>query len=1202
MGEPLNLLLVEDNEYDAVLLVHALRSAGFDVSMERVQTAEEMRAALAKHDWDAVISDFKLPSFSAPKALETLRKSGKDLPFIVVSGTIGEETAVEIMRSGAHDYLMKGNLNRLAEALRREIRDARGRVESRRAEVALRESEQQLRLLFERSNDAIFVVDKQNGLYLNANKAAEKLSGRMLEELKSKSIYDVAPPHTRERIQQISDADGPLNLGEVTYYQPGGSTRIAELTILPVNDSMVFGVAHDITGQIQAANALKRRAQELESLYRTSLEINTQPDLLTLLHTIVEQSASLINAHMGGLYLVRPDGESVELVVSFNMASNFTGAILQLGEGLSGKIAQTGETMVIDDYSIWQGRAAIYHDVPFRRTVGVPLRVKGRVIGVISIADDQSAGSYTADEIRLVSLFADQAAIAVENTRLLDAVQRELTERKQAELALRESEERYRIVVTKAPLISFVVDSKGVFTLSEGKGLSSLGLLPGEVVGRSVFDVYREYPEIIDDIRYALGGEQRQRDTKVGGSTFEIHYIPIFEDDSVTRVIGVATDITERIKADESLRKSESSYRGLFNSVAEAIYIQDRDGHFLDINDGAVNMYGYTREEVIGRTPTFLGAPGKNDFDIVKNAIQLAFAGKLQQFEFWGMRKNGEIFPKEVRVYKGTYFGQDVVIALAQDITDRKQAEQALKRRLKEITILHNLASASILVNTIDELVELVTLEVGNTFYADNFGVLFLDESQKILRAHPSYRGITENTQEIVELEKSISGPVALSGNPRRVGDVRQEPAYMEATADIRSELCVPIKTGEHIIGVINTESKKLDFFSADDERLLLTIASQTAIAIERIRLFNSERERRQEAETLRQATAALSTSLDLAHVLESILTSLKQVVPYDSASVFMLEGDRLRITSAHGVENPDQIIGKTFPADDVLFQEVQASRRPIILADAQLEPRFNRWGESFQVHGWMSVPLITRGEVIGYITLDNRKKSAYNQEASFLAQAFAHQAAAAIDNARLFEGMQHSLKELNLAYESTIEGWSKAMDLRDRETEGHTLRVTEMTTKLAQSMGFNGEELVHIRRGALLHDIGKMGVPDRILLKPDTLKDEELLIMRRHPQYAYDMLSPVSYLHQALTIPYCHHEWWDGSGYPQGLKGEEIPLAARLFAVVDVWDALTSDRPYRPAWTNQETITYIKGLSGKQFDPQVVDKFFEMLEKDTKQ
>jgi PAS domain S-box-containing protein/putative nucleotidyltransferase with HDIG domain len=1199
MSEHINLLLVEDNENDAILLVHDLRNAGFDVFVERVETAKEMQTALSQQAWDAIISDFNLPLFSAPKALEILRNSGIDLPFIVVSGTIGEETAVEIMRAGAHDYLMKGNLNRLAEALRREIRDARGREERQKAEGALQKSEQQLRLLFERSNDAIFIIDKQNGRYLNANKAAQNLSGITLVELRSKSISDLAPQDTKERLQQLSDTDNPLFLGEVSYLQPGGETRIAELTILPVNDSIVFGIAHDITEQIQAANALKRRAHELESLYRTSLEINAQPDLLTLLRTIVEQAVGLLNAQLGELSLVRPDENSIEMVVSHNIPGLITGTTLQLGEGLAGKIALTGETMVIEDYSAWEGRAAAYENILIRRTIGVPLRVKGRVIGVISISDDQVTGSYTTDEIRLVSLFADQAAIAVENARLFDAVQRELNERKQAELALRESEERYRVVVTQTPLISFVIDPKGIFTLSDGKGLSSLGLFPGQVVGQSVFEVYRDHPDILEDIRAALAGESRHRDITIGKASFEIHYIPIMEAGRVSRVVGVAIDITERKKAGESLRESESSYRGLFNSVAEAIYIQDRDGHFLDINDGAVQMYGYAREEVIGKTPAFLAAPGKNDLEAIKNATQSAFSGKLQQFEFWGLRKNGEVFPKEVRVYQGAYFGQDVVIALAQDITARKQAEQALQRRLKEITILHNIARASIIVSSIDELVEQVTQEVGNSFYPDNFGVLFLNESKKTLQVHPTYRGITEITSEYIPLEKSVAGPVAVSGKPRRIADVRLDPNYVKATAGIRSELCVPIKTGEQILGVINAESKQLDFFSDDDEQLLLTIASQLAIAIERIRLFNSERQRRQEAETLRQATAALSTSLDLNHVLDSILTSLKQVVPYDSASVFMLEGDRLRITSAHGIQNPEEIIGRTFPADDELFQDVQKNRRPIILEDAQLDPRFNRWGEDFHIHGWMSIPLITRDQVIGYITLDNRKESAYTQEASSLAQAFAHQAAAAIENARLFEGLQRSLEEINLAYESTIEGWSKAMDLRDRETEGHTLRVTQMTTKLAHSMGIGGEDLVHIRRGALLHDIGKMGVPDRILLKPDRLREDELVIMRHHPQYAYDMLSQVSYLRPALAIPYCHHEHWDGSGYPQGLKGEDIPLAARLFAVVDVWDALTSDRPYRPAWTHQEATAYIKGLCGKQFDPEIVEKFMEIMEKD---
>jgi putative two-component system response regulator len=182
-------------------------------------------------------------------------------------------------------------------------------------------------------------------------------------------------------------------------------------------------------------------------------------------------------------------------------------------------------------------------------------------------------------------------------------------------------------------------------------------------------------------------------------------------------------------------------------------------------------------------------------------------------------------------------------------------------------------------------------------------------------------------------------------------------------------------------------------------------------------------------------------------------------------------------------------------------------------------------------------------------------------------------------------------------AYEATIEGLSHALDLRDRETEGHSRRVTEVTVKLAQALNISDEEIVHIRRGALLHDMGKIGIPDSILHKPDTLTGEEWAVMRKHPQFAYDMLSHIEYLRPALDIPYSHHEKWDGSGYPRGLKGEDIPMSARLFAIADVWDAVTSDRPYRTAWTDEQARAYIREQSGKHFDPKVVDLFFIVIE-----
>ena len=188
---------------------------------------------------------------------------------------------------------------------------------------------------------------------------------------------------------------------------------------------------------------------------------------------------------------------------------------------------------------------------------------------------------------------------------------------------------------------------------------------------------------------------------------------------------------------------------------------------------------------------------------------------------------------------------------------------------------------------------------------------------------------------------------------------------------------------------------------------------------------------------------------------------------------------------------------------------------------------------------------------------------------------------------------------ELVHAYDATIEGWSRALDLRDHETEGHSRRVTEMTLRLARAVLISEDDLVHIRRGALLHDIGKMGVPDHILRKPGPLDDAEWEIMRRHPALAHEMLAPTDFLRPALDIPYCHHEKWDGSGYPQGLRGEAIPPAARLFALVDVWDALSSDRPYRPAWPPARVLNHLQSLAGTHFDPALVPVFLRLLEAD---
>jgi putative nucleotidyltransferase with HDIG domain len=240
--------------------------------------------------------------------------------------------------------------------------------------------------------------------------------------------------------------------------------------------------------------------------------------------------------------------------------------------------------------------------------------------------------------------------------------------------------------------------------------------------------------------------------------------------------------------------------------------------------------------------------------------------------------------------------------------------------------------------------------------------------------------------------------------------------------------------------------------------------------------------------------------------------------------------------------------------------------------------------------------PLFAKGQIKGVPEIFHREPLDPDQEWLDFLETLSSQGAIAIDNAELFENMQLSNIELIRAYDDTLEGLSRALDLRDKETEGHTRRVADVTLQIARSLGIGGVELVNMRRGALLHDIGKIGIPDYILLKPGPLTDEEYEIMHKHPAFAYELLSSIAFLRPALDIPYCHHEKWNGTGYPRALKREEIPLSARIFAVVDVWDALNSDRPYRKAWSKEDAKEHLKQQAGVHFDPKVVDVFLKLL------
>ncbi|MCX7800793.1 MAG: PAS domain S-box protein [Fimbriimonadales bacterium] len=349
----------------------------------------------------------------------------------------------------------------------------------------------------------------------------------------------------------------------------------------------------------------------------------------------------------------------------------------------------------------------------------------------------------------------------------------------------------------------------------------------------------------------------------------------------------------------------------------------------------------------------------------------------------------------------------------------------------------------------------------------------------------------------------------------------------------------------------------------------------------------------------LRRVDIAINSSLNLNLMLSVIVDQVIAQTDADAADVLLLDGDTqaLKYASGRGLLSPD------------------ARKRCIRVGEgcagkAALERRMVRWSrlrgnhdlcvhgceiqsEGFQA-GW-AVPLASKGKLLGVLEAFFRREPEASDELMEFVEVLASQGALAIESASLFERLLRTNTELQIAYDATLEGWSKAMDLRDHETEGHSQRVTAAVVELARAFGLEDEDIAHVRRGALLHDIGKLGIPDSILLKPGPLTEDEWVQMRKHPVYAYERLFPIEYLRPAIDIPYCHHEEGDGSGYPRGLRGEEIPLSARLFAVIDVWDALLSDRPYRKAWRREDALAYIRSQSGTHFDPAVVRRFVDI-------
>jgi PAS domain S-box-containing protein len=561
-------------------------------------------------------------------------------------------------------------------------------------------------------------------------------------------------------------------------------------------------------------------------------------------------------------------------------------------------------------------------------------------------------------------------------------------------------------------------------------------------------------------------------------------------------------------------------------------------------------------------------------------------------YELKALKKNGGEFDLEVYVSTYDLMGETYTLALLRDITEKKQHD-------REIEVVAQLSTTLRKARTREEMCLIIVDQLGKVMQADGALIMLEEHSHGDMVVQFSSGEFAGQEGFHIPAGQGISGKVKKTKKPYVSHDLLKEPLFYRGPVlnHCKEAVFYPMIVQKTVIGTLLVSREHP--FDKTEIKVIGSIAEMAANAIIRSALHEQTENQLQKMIALRQIDKAISSTLDLHEIIDTILTSSQKFLNVDAADILLYEDKSKQLKYAYGIgfrtnlmEEFTVNIGKGWAGT------AARSRKPLFIPDINQASALavHLAPPAEELVSCYAVPMITNNQIKGVMECFTRSALNLNQDWIEFVNLLAGQAAIAINSAQLFDEIKHSNDQLVHAYDETIEGWSRAMDIRDKETEGHTKRVVELTLRLARAMGIPEVQLTNIKRGTLLHDIGKLVVPDSILFKPSSLNDLEWKIMKKHPLNAYNMLSSVDYLKPALDIPYCHHEHWDGSGYPRGLKGEEIPLAARIFSVVDIWDALLSDRPYRPAWTREKTLAYIKDRSGEDLDPKVVNVFLKII------
>ena len=1277
----LGRVLVVDDELqlmDALvesLTAHGYEAHGFNIGVAAIE-------ALQLQEYDLLLTDLMMPGMDGITLLKACMAIDPNLVGIIMTGQGTVSTAVDAMRSGAFDYVLKPfRLDAVLPVLAR----ARAMQQLRLENIQLRETV----AIYNLSQTIALSLDG-NIVLENTVEAALQQTGAdevsiMLLKPDSNQLYIAAVRgRGREHLlgQHISLQDGiaswvarhfePLILnGEVTDprftpVQPRPEIRSA-VSIPMMAAGKLVGVLNVnhlqarrpfTVGQVKALSILTSTAAaalENEAVYsaldarekRFRSLIENAPDGIALLgidgklRQVTPSTEHILGYTLNDsisqdpALLTHPDDLPNLLFILNDLIQNpekvaraeyrfmhKDGSWRWLESTVSNLLAEPGVQAIVFNYrditerqqaeaavresedrlsQVWEATSdamalsdlegiVLAVNPAYLELYGYPLeQVIGRSFAIIFPADEQEAAleqyksifareaippifesaiGRSDGEIRIVETSVTFLTESGRRTAMLSTI-RDMTQRKQAELALQQAKDFAENVIQTANVIFLQLDTEGNVAKLNAAAEEISGYSQAELEGRSWFEtvVPRErYPRVWDEfIRISERGETTQifENPMLTKQGEERH---ILWKNSVLRIgqnivgtISFGVDITERKRAEESLQRSQERFSKAFMaSPAGLVISRVDDGKFVDANQTYLRMVEYQREEVIGHTSTELNLTSLAERTrLIKT---LREEGRLLNFEMQLRTKSGRLVNMLFSSQQIELDGVDHLLSTTIDITDTKRAEEQIRYQAHLLSNVNDAIFAS------DE----------------NYRVTYWNQAAESLYGWKADEVIGKVAPDLTQTEFPGADPDEMRRHIRETGFWRGEVTQLKKDG---SRFPCEIST----LLVHDEKDKVTGYVSINrDITARKQAEQQTRFQLERLK-------------ALRAIDVAISSSFDLRLTLDILLDYVVSQLKIDAAVILLfhpviktLEYAASRGFRSTAIRNSRVRLGEGYAGQAILERRIVHIPN---LMEVSMRPGKNPMQDENFI-AYYCAPLIVKGQVKGVLEICHR--SARVDQADWLdfLETLAGQAAIAIENANLFEDLQHSNSELFQAYDATIEGWSHALDLRDKETEGHSLRVTEMTLKLSSKFGFTEEQMRHIRWGALLHDIGKMGIPDNILLKPDKLTDEEWERMKQHPVFALEMLSPIAYLKSALDIPYCHHEKWDGTGYPRGLKGDVIPLAARLFAIVDVWDALRSDRPYRKAWSVEKTVEHIRSFSGTHFDPQVVEHFLGMIQR----